>query len=497
MIEAGFEALGMLLDPSRLGFMFLGILIGLTVGLLPGLSGTVGMSLLLPFVFGMDPYTGMALLIGMVAVVHTGDTFPSVLLGIPGSSGSQATIMDGHPLARRGEASRALGAAFFCSMIGGIVGGVVLYLMIPIARPLILSFGSPELFMLSMLGLSMVGILAGNSPLKGVISGILGMMLGSVGSAPAVAQYRYTFDSNYLSNGIPLATLALGIFAFPALVMMLTSKSSISDSPPLAGGTMKGIKDSLKNKWLVLRSSALGAVIGFLPGLGGSVVDWISYGIGKKTVKNNHFGKGDIRGVIAPESANNAKEGGSLIPTLLFGIPGSGTTAVLLGGLTLMGLQAGPRMLSTDLPVTLTIIWTLVLANIFGVLICLLLAKPISSLSFIPANKLIPFLIIIIVLGSYQSSFAWGDILIFLGVGLLGLIMEKLDWPRVPLLIGFVLSLSAERYLWISVERYEWTWLTNPIVIVLWIIIGVLLFGGVIIKRFSRRIEQSGGSENG
>lgn len=497
MIEAGFEALGMLLDPSRLGFMFLGILIGLTVGLLPGLSGTVGMSLLLPFVFGMDPYTGMALLIGMVAVVHTGDTFPSVLLGIPGSSGSQATIMDGHPLAKRGEASRALGAAFFCSMIGGIVGGVVLYLTIPIARPLILSFGSPELFMLSMLGLSMVGILAGNSPLKGVISGILGMMLGSVGSAPAVAQYRYTFDSNYLSNGIPLATLALGIFAFPALVMMLTSKSSISDSPPLAGGTMIGIKDSLKNKWLVLRSSALGAVIGFLPGLGGSVVDWISYGIGKKTVKNNHFGKGDIRGVIAPESANNAKEGGSLIPTLLFGIPGSGTTAVLLGGLTLMGLQAGPRMLSTDLPVTLTIIWTLVLANIFGVLICLLLAKPISSLSFIPANKLIPFLIIIIVLGSYQSSFAWGDILIFLGVGLLGLIMEKLDWPRVPLLIGFVLSLSAERYLWISVERYEWTWLTNPIVIVLWIIIGVLLFGGVIIKRFSRRVEQSGGSENG
>ncbi|MFZ4451369.1 tripartite tricarboxylate transporter permease [Salibacterium aidingense] len=496
MIEAAIEALLTLLDPSRAGFMVLGILIGLTVGLLPGLSGTVGMSLLLPFVFGMDTTSGMALLIGMVAVVHTGDTFPSVLLGIPGTSGSQATIMDGHPLAKKGEASRALGAAFFCSMIGGILGGMALYLTIPLARPLILSFGSPELFMLAMLGLSMVGILAGRSPLKGLISGLLGMMIGSVGSAPAVPEYRYDFDSSYLSNGIPLAVIALGLFAFPALVNMLTANRSISDSPPLSSGILKGIKSSIANKWLMLRSAVFGAIIGFIPGLGGSVVDWISYGVAKKTTQNNYFGEGDIRGVIAPESTNNAKEGGALIPTLLFGIPGSGTTAVLLGGLTLMGLEAGPSMLTSDLNVTLSIIWTLIFANIIGVMFCILLTKPIASLSFVPANKLIPFLIIIIILGAYQSSFAWGDIFIFLGIGLLGLIMESLDWPRAPLLIGFVLSLSAERYLWISVERYEWTWLTNPIVIFIFIIILFLLFGGFLIKRISSSIQQ-GGARNG
>src|SRR5690625_5029727 len=213
MLELAFEALKIVLDPTRLGIMLIGIVIGSVIGVLPGLGGTVGMAIVLPFVFGMDPYTGMALLIGMVAVIHTSDTFPSVLLGIPGSAGAQATIMDGFPLAKKGEASRALGAAFFVSMIGGIFGGIVLFLAIPIARPLILAFGSPELFRLSLLGLSMVGILASDYPMRGVLTGLLGLILGTIGSAPAVTVYRYTFNSLYLSDGIPLAVLALCLFA--------------------------------------------------------------------------------------------------------------------------------------------------------------------------------------------------------------------------------------------------------------------------------------------
>ncbi|WP_158738037.1 tripartite tricarboxylate transporter permease [Alteribacillus sp. YIM 98480] len=492
MFESAIEALSMVLDPSRILFMCLGIGLGIVVGLLPGLSGTVGMSLLLPFVFGMDPFVGMALLIGMVAVVHTGDTFPSILLGIPGSSGSQATIMDGYPLSRKGEASRAMGAALFCSMIGGIVGGIALYLTIPIAKPLITSFTSPELFMLTMLGLSMAGLLAGESPSKGVLAGLMGLLIGSIGSAPAITEYRYTFDFLYLSNGLSLPVVALAIFAFPVIITMLTSKESVAESGQLNSGVRTGIGDALKNKFLVVRSAVLGSVIGFIPGLGGSVVDWLAYGAGKKTVKHNTFGQGDVRGVIAPESANNAKEGGALIPTLLFGIPGSGTTAILLGGLILMGLEAGPRMLTTDLSLTLSIVWTLVLANIVGAILCMTLIKPIARLSVIPGEKLVPFLVILLLIGAYQSNYSWGDIVAFLVIGLLGYVMTILEWPRPPLLIGFVLAISAERYYWISIERYGWEWLGNPIVIAIAILIAVLLTGGTIMKRISNGLQKEG-----
>ncbi|MGV2619812.1 tripartite tricarboxylate transporter permease [Halobacillus sp. ACCC02827] len=492
MLESAVSALHIVLDPSRMLFMVLGIGLGIVVGLLPGLGGTVGMSLLLPFIFGMDPYIGMALLIGMVAVVHTGDTFPSVLLGIPGSSGSQATIMDGYPLAKKGQAARAMGAALFCSMIGGVIGGIALYAAIPFATPLITSFSSPELFMLTMLGLSMAGLLAGDSPAKGAMSGLLGLLIGSVGSAPAITEYRYTFDFLYLSNGLSLPVVALAIFAFPILITMLTDKGSVSDTGKLQGGVLEGVKDGLRNKFLIFRSAVLGSLIGFIPGLGGSVVDWLAYGAGKKTVKNNNFGEGDIRGVIAPESANNAKEGGSLIPTLLFGIPGSGTTAILLGGLILMGLEAGPRMLTNDLPVTLSIVWTLVIANIVGALMCMVLIRPIAKISLIPGEKLVPFLVILLLIGAYQSNFAWGDIVTFLVIGLLGYVMTILDWPRPPLLIGFVLAISAERYYWISIERYGWEWISNPIVIALAVLIVVLLTGGSVMKRISGRIQKEG-----
>lgn len=487
MIEVALEALSTLLEPTRLLIMLLGICIGSVVGILPGLGGTVGMAIVLPFVFGMDPHTGMALLIGMTAVIHTADTFPSVLLGIPGSAGSQATIMDGYPLAKKGEGSRALGAAFFGSMIGGVLGGIALFLAIPIARPLIKMFGSPELLMLALLGLSMVGILAGRNPLIGIGAGLVGLILGSVGAA-SVPEYRYTFGWLYLQEGIPLPILALGLFAFPEMVNLLVMKTSIAKNAELKGGVLKGMGDVLRNKFLVFKSAVLGAIIGFIPGLGGSVIDWLSYGFAKQTEKNTeNFGKGDIRGVIAPESSNNAKEGGALIPTLLFGIPGSGTTAMLLGGLTLMGVEAGPRMISTNLDITMTIIWTLVLANIFGALACLLMTKQISKIALIPGRILIPMLLVILTVGAYQSTRHWGDIVLFFVIGILGWIMERLNWPRSAVLIGFVLSTAIERYLWISMARYGFDWLTRPGVLVISVLIVFVIIGGIISIRRERR----------
>jgi TctA family transporter len=267
------------------------------------------------------------------------------------------------------------------------------------------------------------------------------------------------------------------------MIDLLSGKQSISSTQSIAGSWLQGVRDSLRNKWLVFRSSVLGTVIGFIPGLGGSVVDWMAWGFAKNTIKDNYFGKGDIRGVIAVESATNSKEGGSLIPTLMFGIPGGGTTAILLGGLTLMGLQAGPRMVTTDLPVTMSIVWTLVFANVIGAVACIVLAKHVARLTLIPANKLVPFLMILLVIGAYQSTRHWGDLIVFVGLGVVAWFMKHLDWPRAPLLIGFVLAVPVERYLWISISRYEYTWLTNPGVIIIGIIIIAILASGIWIER--------------
>jgi len=291
MLELIIAALATLFQPATLGIMLLGVIVGMLVGILPGLGGTVGMSLMLPFIFGMDAETAIPLLIGMTAVIHTADTFPSILLGVPGSSGSQATIMDGYPLARKGEAARALAAAFFSSMFGGLIGATTLLLILPIARPIVLAFGSPELFMLAVLGLSMVAILAGKRPLRGLISGMLGLLIGAMGAAPTAAVYRYTFGTLYLWSGIPLAVLALGLFALPEILNLLISGKSIAQEgtelQSMGRSWIQGFRDVIANKFLVIRSAVLGVVVGFIPGLGGAVVDWISYGVARPTLRDS------------------------------------------------------------------------------------------------------------------------------------------------------------------------------------------------------------------
>lgn len=493
MLDAGLEALLLLTDPTRLLYMFVGIGIGFAVGFLPGVGSTIGMSIVLPFIFGMDPYAGIALLIGVIAVNNISDTFTAVLFGIPGSASSQATIMDGYPLAQQGESARALGAAFMSSMIGGIIGAIVLFLTIPIAKPLILSFGSPELLMLSLFGISMISLMVGKKPIRGIIVGVLGLMLGTVGAAPAVPVYRYTFDWLYLNNGVHLIIAVSGFFALPEMIEFVSKNARISRTSELLGGSLKGVKDALKNWFLIVRNSILAAIMGIVPGLGGSTVEWAGYYFGKKTVKNSeNFGKGDIRGVIAPEGCNNAKDGGGLIPTLLFGIPASGSTAVLLGGLILMGIQAGPNMVTTNLPVTLSIVWTLAFANIFGAILAFLLSKKISLITTINPNKFVPFLLVLICLGTYQATRHWGDLVILLVFGAIGWIMRELDWPRIPFIIGFFLAAGAERYLFISMSRYGFDWLSRPGVIIIGVLILMVLFGGIITRALKSKRKAVG-----
>lgn len=455
---------------NHLFYMLVGIILGLVVGILPALGGIAGMSLLLPFIYGMDPTSAIAMMIGLLAILPTSDTFSSILMGIPGSSASQATVLDGFPLAKKGEAARALSAAFAASLFGGVFGAIILTGMVVIARPLILSFGSAELFMLAIFGLSMVGILSGSSLGKGIASCALGLALGSVGTAPANGSERLTFESLYLMSGVQLAVVGLGIFALPEIVDLLRSNQSISSSGKLGKGWRTGVIDVWKSRWLALRCSGFGALIGMIPGLGGSVVDWLAYGHALQTTKDrDEFGKGDIRGVIAPESANNACAGGALVPTLLFGIPGSGSMAIFLAAMILIGIQPGPSMAdpNRDLGLTYTIIWTLALANVVGAALCLLLSPSIAKLTTIKYTLFAPFMIIVISFGAFQASRSFSDMVALLIVGLIGIFLKRFGWPRPAFLIGFVLAGQVETYLYQAVQFDGWGFVEKPIVIVI------------------------------
>jgi putative tricarboxylic transport membrane protein len=468
MIDTLLTALAALLTVQHLAYMLLGVSVGLVIGVIPGLGGIAGLSLLVPFLYGMDSISALGMLIGLVAVIPTSDTFSSVLMGIPGSSASQATVLDGFPLAKQGQAARALSAAFISSLFGGIVGAVILTGFVLIARPLILLFGSAELFMLALFGLSMVAVLAGRSLPKGLAACAVGLLIGSIGAAPATGEFRMVWDVEYLYDGIPLVIIGLGLFAIPEISDLLRKNSTIAEGNALGTGWFQGVRDWWNNLFLSIRCAGLGCMIGAIPGLGGSVVDWIAYGHAVQTSKKNpHFGKGDIRGVVAPESANNAMQGGALLPTMLFGIPGSGSMAVFLGGMVLIGIQPGPSMVGADLNVTYSIIWSLALANIMGAGICILLARPISGLTTIPFPLLAPPMIALICFAAFQATRDLSDLVALLAIGLLGILMKRFGWPRPALLIGYVLAPQAETFFYQALQFSGWAFLIRPGVLII------------------------------
>jgi len=479
LTDAIFQALANLATIDHIVHLSMGVALGLAVGAFPGLGGIVGLSMVMPFLYGMDTISALATLIGIVAVIPTSDTFTSVLMGIPGSSASQATVLDGFPLAQQGQASRALAAAFTASLFGGLIGAAILSVFVQIARPLILTFGSAELFMLALFGLSMVGVLSGRSLLKGLAACGIGLVAGSIGGAPATGEFRLTFGIDYFYDGLPLVVVGIGLFAFPEIVDLLRRDRPISLTGELKGGWLTGFRDVLRHWGLVLRCASLGTLIGAIPGLGGTVVDWIAYGHVVQTAKDkSKFGKGDIRGVLAPESANNAKEGGGLVPTLLFGIPGSGAMAVFLGGLVLLGIEAGPAMVSSDLDLTYTIIWSLALANVLGAGSCILLAKPIARLTMIPFNLLAPFMIMVVSFAAFQATRDLMDLVVLLMIGVLGVWLKRFGWSRPAFLIGFVLAPQAEGYLNLAVQFYGWHMLTRPGVLIIMAIAAVSVWLG-------------------
>src|SRR5438105_5651477 len=281
MIASAVHALQLLLEPARLMILCVGVLIGLAIGVLPGLSGIVGMAMLIPFTYNLDEYTAFALLLGMAAVITSSDFITAVLFGVPGHVGAAATVIDGHAMARKGEAGRAFGAGFMASLVGGIVGAVVLAISIPILRPVMLSIGSPELLGFTLFGMSMVATLSGRAPLKGLTAAGIGLMISMIGSRSQSGTLRWTFDWLYLWDGVPLVPATLGIFALPELAELAVTRQSIAgkDAPDInMASQWRGMRDVFENWWLVLKCGALGTVLGAIPGVGSAVIDLIAYG---------------------------------------------------------------------------------------------------------------------------------------------------------------------------------------------------------------------------
>jgi putative tricarboxylic transport membrane protein len=477
MVETSVSSLlGIFLSPYMMMLMTVGVSVGLFFGIIPGLGGKLGIIFLIPFVFGMDPIPGAVFLLAMHSVVHTSGAIPSILFGIPGTGPDAATIVDGYPMAQKGEAGRALGATLCASGVGGVIGALFLSLLMPFVGPIVLAFSPAEFFLLAVLGITFIAALSGDSLLKGLIVGLFGLIIATVGLDPNSGESRYTYGQLFLWDGIDPVTAVIAIFAIPEMIALAARGN-------LAAGKESGFRYTMRDVWegcldvfrhwgLTLRTSVIGAVIGLIPGLGGDVASWLCYGHAVQSSKSpERFGKGAIEGVIAPETANNSKEGGALLPTLYFGIPGSSGMAILLGAFVMLGIRPGPRLATDQIDLVWTLIWTLAIANILAVLLLLALAPWLSRIASLRTGLLVPFVIVLSLLGSYLGAGAWQNFILVLGLGALGWLFKKYDWPRPPFVIGIVLGPVAETSFHKAMGIWGPSFLLRPLSLILLAII--------------------------
>jgi putative tricarboxylic transport membrane protein len=473
------------------GLMLLGMALGFVVGLLPGLGGPTTLALMLPFVFKMTPIEAFAFLLGMLAVTATTGDITSILFGIPGEPTTAATIVDGHAMAKNGEAGRALGAAMMSSLVGAVFGALVLGLAIPVVRPLVLALGSPEFFMLALLGITFVASLSGEALVKGLLAGGLGLWLATIGLDPVTGIQRYTFGQLFLWDGIGLVPVTIGFYAIPELIEMATAGSSIAKlEVGRVGGVWEGVRDTFRHWLLVIRCSALGTFISIIPGLGAATTQWLAYAHAvQSSPGRERFGRGAVEGVLGPGAANNSSLGGSLVTTVAFGVPASVATAILMGAFFVQGLVPGPAMLTPapkgHLAVTLAMVWTIVISNIITVAICLAFMGPLARITQIRSTLLVPFILILVYVGAFAEKNVFEDLGVVLAFGALGWLMAKLDWPRPPVLLGLVLGPLAENRLFLSTDNYGAAWLLRPGVLIIAAVMAVGLIVPVVKRRRS------------
>jgi putative tricarboxylic transport membrane protein len=491
VLQAALDGLALIATWDTLLVMIIGIVLGIVIGILPGVGGVVGLAAVIPFTFDLPAHQAIVLLLTLATVNSTAGDFTSIIFGIPGDGASSALVVDGHPMAKRGEGGRALSGNLLASTVGALFGAVALILAIPFVTPIVLSFGSPEFLMLTVLGLAFVGHVSGGRPLRGLVSGLIGLSISFIGLAPGTGAPRFTFGSLSLWEGVGVAAVALGLFAIPELLQLMNSRKGYrSDGITEAKmeGVRRGLVDVWVHRWLVLRCSAIGTGIGLLPGMGGATSQWMAYGHAVQSSPNKErFGKGAVEGCLGPGAANNSGLGGSLVPTVAFGIPGNVITALILGALIIHGIAPGPAMLTDDLDLTLSFAWTVIIAQVLTFVVLFPFIRHTVKLGSMRTSILVPVLTVAVFFGAYLEG---GGQLFSLGVtlmvGLLAVTLVQLDWPRAPLILGLVLGPLMERYLNLSYSRYGFNFLERPIVIGIMVLCLLVAFQPLL-KRVMRR----------
>ncbi len=460
--------------------MMVGVSIGTFTAVAPqGIGIPLVYAILLPVVIKWEPLTGIALLIGASSVSAICAAYLPILFGIPGGSGSQATVLDGYPMGKNGEGRRALGASFMAGGLGCLIGTLTLIVAIPAAKPLIYLMGSPELFVIMLWGLSMVAVLAGRRPLKGLIATAFGLLLAMIGQQAQSGIMRFVFDQPYLLDGMSISIMALALFGVPSALDLALTKLGVEQQPvPLKGSLFDGIRDTLREWWLVVRCSFVGVWVGIVPGLGSQVVDWLAYGHAAQSCKGGRqtFGTGDVRGVIAPESANDAKDGGDLVTTLLLGFPQGVSTALFIVALLAWGFVPGPEMIKKNADMIYSVVWIQGLAGLAGTLVGFCLAGQLAKLAEVRYTFMVPIMFMFILMGAFSVNRDPLDLVVVVAFGILGYFMRRAGYPRPAMILGLVLGDLMEKYLYRSVASYGFSWMARPAVIVIFVIAAVSLF---------------------
>lgn len=470
--------------PSPL-ILLLGTLGGMIFGCIPGLNGPILIALLIPLTIPLGPMGAMVLVGAVMGAVTTGGSIPAILLNAPGTETNAATSIDGFELAKQGKASLALGTAALSSAIGGLFGLLLLVIILPFGYSVILAFSYPENFMLAIMGIVLIAVISQGEVLKGIIAGGFGLMLTFIGADPFTGETRYVFGINYLWGGISFVPALIGLFAVTEVYYLMkkggtiTEKNEIFATDNLFSGFLLGFKTIISNFWLFLRSTIIGFFVGAIPGVGGTVASFVAYMQAVQTSKNKKmFGKGDIRGVLAPEAANDAKDGGALLPTLLLGLPGSAVMAVLLGLFLVHGITPGPQVLREDIHLVATLINAHVIGNILVAVFALFLAPQVAKITRIRVTLVAPIILVFSLLGSFAVNSLIEDVFISLVFGLIGYAFKKYGFSRVAVVIALVLGqiLEMSYHLTLSTMGYL-GFFTRPLSLGMFIIIiGMLVW---------------------
>jgi len=497
MFEAILAGLAALSTPQAILFMIIGVSYGLMVGILPGLGGIVAIALLLPFTYGHELAATLALLLGAHIATIWGGSVTSILFKVPGAAKSLALVFDGHPMTQQGHASRALGASATAALLGGLMGAIFLAFSIPIVRPLMLALGPSEYLMMALWGLTIIATFSEGSLLKGFVATSLGIMIAYVGMDPVSGTPRFWFGNVYLLDGISFPVAMIGLFAVAEMIKLYVKGGAIVDR--VAGeeksSVLDGVRDALQHWWLVLRSSLLGLWIGVLPGVGASVGGIAAYAQAAQMSKTpERFGKGAVEGVIAPDATLGANEGGGLMPTLAFGIPGGESMAILLVAFLSMGIVPGPQMLTTELDLVFSMVWIIVIANLLTTLIGLAISSRLAKLPTLNPNVMIPLVLSVCFLGAFATRGLVEDVLVAALFGVIGYLLDKYSYSRANFVIGMVLADMIERNLHISMGLYGNLFVfTRPITLAMLIFI-IFTTALPLIRQFRRQKTMSTGN---